>query len=137
MLTKIKEQLFSLITELGYLVVDNRDKQQFPCILIRTANYNRTDMFDTRIDYISIVLDIFSSYKGEKEIIDIVENISDHIQILRNDNPNISSIIQKDLKILQDKSIGPTLEHGIVVYQFILASGLKEVEDETSGSTGD
>lgn len=137
MLTKIKEQLFSLITELGYLVVDNRDKQQFPCILLRTSNHRRIDAYDTRIDEISIVLDIFSSYKGEKEIIDIVDNISNNIQQLRIDNPNITAISQNSLKILQDKSIGPTLEHGIVVYQFILASGLKEVEDETSGSTGD
>ncbi len=136
MLTRIKEQLYSLITELGYLVVDNRDKQLFPCILIRTSNYSRIDMFDTRLDTISIVLDIFSSHKGEKEIIDIVEDISDHIQQLREENPYISTISQNNLKILQDNSIGPTLEHGVVIYQFILASGT-EVEDETSSSTGD
>lgn len=136
MLTRIKEQLYSLITELGYLVVDNRDKQLFPCILIRTSNYSRIDMFDTRLDTISIVLDIFSSHKGEKEIIGMVEDISDHIQQLREENPYISTISQNNLKILQDNSIGPTLEHGVVIYQFILASGT-EVEDETSSSTGD
>lgn len=93
-------------------------------------------MFDTRLDSISIILDIFSSYKGEKEILDMVEDISDHIQQLREENPYISTISQNNLKILQDNSIGPTLEHGVVIYQFILASGT-EVEDETSSSTGD
>lgn len=137
MLETIKTQLYQLLVGLGYSVVDNRDKQQFPCLLLRTGAYKRVDMFDTRIDQITLTIDIFSNYKGEKEIIEIAENISNHIQELRTDNPQITHITQYDLKILVDKSVGVDLEHGCLSYQFILASGLKEVEDETDSSTGD
>ena len=96
--------------------------------MARLGSYNRVDAFNTRIDTITIIIDIFSKYKGEKEILDIVENISNHIQSLRTNNTDIIFISQRDLKILDDNKTGPIKKHGIVSYSFLLSKELEEAE---------
>lgn len=137
MVQKIKTDLCSLVRKLGYNIADNGAySDSLPRLQTRLGAYNRMDAFDTRIDNIKIVIDIFSKYKGEKEILDIAENITNHIQELKSDNSNIIYIMQKDLKILDDNSTGPIKKHGVLIYLFLLSSNVEEegTTDDTGGN---
>lgn len=136
MVQKIKTDLCSLVRELGYNITDNGAYvENLPWLMARLGAYNRMESVDTRIDTITIVIDIFSKYKGEKEILTIAENISNHIQTLRKDNPDIIFISQKDLKILDDNKTGVVKKHGVLTYMFLLTSNIEEdTDDDTEGN---
>ena len=137
MLQMTKTQLFDLIKNLGYNITDNGTyKENFPWLRLRTNRFVSTDSNDVRYQLCSFIVDIFSTYNGEKEILEIVEDINNHLQELRKINPYITQVSQSNLKILDDKNTGPVRKHGVAVYQFILASGLEESDEETS-PTGD
>ena len=136
MVEKIKTKLCGLIKQLGYNITDNGAYvENFPWLMARLNGYNRIDTIDTRIEEIYITIDIFSKYKGEKEILTIVEDINNHLQEIRRDNAEIIYISQYDLKILDDNKTGPVKKHGVLTYQFILSSNLME-EDATDDTEG-
>lgn len=136
MIQQIKTDLCNLVKGLGYNITDNGAYvENFPWLMLRVGGHNRADTFDIRVDAITLTIDIFSTYKGEKEILDIVENISNHIQELRTNNSSIMFIAQKNLKILDDTKNGPLKKHGVVSYQFLLSSNLGE--EQTNDTTGD
>lgn len=131
MVATIKTQLYDLITGLGYRVADNKSNQEpLPWLLIRTGGHNRTDMFGLRYDIITITVDIFSSYNGEKEILDIAENVSNHLTQIREQNDAIIYAEQKTCKILDDNGTGPIRKHGVLSYRFICAIGAEDKEAE-------
>lgn len=135
MVQKMKTELCSLVRELGYNITDNGAYvEKFPWLMVRLSNHSRVETFDTRIDGITLTIDIFSKYKGEKEILDIVEDITNHIQTIRKDNPEVMYIAQKSLKILDDNKTGIVKKHGVLSYQFLLSSNPEEDEnDDTEG----
>ena len=136
MLATIKTQFVNKIKELNYNVTDNGTyRENFPWLMVRTGGHQSSVSLDVRYDIITLILDIFSIYNGEKEIIEISENILSHLQELR-ENPHITSVIQSGMKILDDNSSGPVRKHGVVTYQFIVTSGIEEVYNEDS-PTGD
>lgn len=135
MVQKLKTDLCALVKSLGYNITDNGAYvEKFPWLMARLGAYQRIDVRDTRADAITIVIDIFSTYKGEKEILDIAENITNHIWELRNDNPAIMFVAQKDLKIMDDKKTGPVKKHAVLTYQFFLSTTLGE--EDANGSSG-
>ena len=137
MLTAIKEQFYNLLKSLGYKVTDNGTyKEEFPWLMLTTGNYQSSVSLDIRYDVITLKLDIFSTYNGEKEIIQISENIVNHLQDLRKNNPDITAITQKKMTIIGDKETGPVRKHGILTYQFLVTSGL-DLEDNNDDTTGD
>lgn len=130
MLAKLKSQFYSLIKGLGYNITDNAEyKEQFPWLMLRTNGYRTMNSFNVNISSAILVLDIFSTYSGEKEIIEIVENIGEHLKELQDNNPDIMFAYQKSLKILDDKSTGPVRKHGVVVYEFLLGYGIAPAEE--------
>ena len=130
MLTKLKTQFYSLIKDLGYNITDNAEyKEQFPWLMLRTNGYQTMNSFNVNISSAVLVLDIFSTYSGEKEIIEIVENIGEHLKELQDNNPEIMFAYQKTMKILDDKSTGPVRKHGVIVYEFLLGYGVAPVEE--------
>ena len=130
MLSNLKSQFYSLIKGLGYNITDNAEyKEQFPWLMLRTNGYRTMNSFNVNISSAVLVLDIFSTYSGEKEIIEIVENIGEHLKELQDNNPDIMFAYQKSLKILDDKSTGPVRKHGVVVYEFLLGYGIAPVEE--------
>ena len=130
MLANLKSQFYSLIKGLGYNITDNAEyKEQFPWLMLRTNGYRTMNSFNVNISSAVLVLDIFSTYSGEKEIIEIVENIGEHLKELQDNNPDIMFAYQKSLKILDDKSTGPVRKHGVVVYQFLLGYGIAPAEE--------
>lgn len=137
MLTAIKEQFYNLLKSLGYKVTDNGTyKEDFPWLMLTTGNYQSSVSLDIRYDVITLKLDIFSTYNGEKEIIQISENIVNHLQELRKNNPDITAITQKKMTIIGDKETGPVRKHGILTYQFLVTSSL-DLEDNNDDTTGD
>lgn len=127
MVQKIKTDLCELVRQLGYNITDNSNYvEDFPWMMARLGGYSRIDTYDTRTDSISITIDIFSKYKGEKEILDIVENITNHIWELKENNPNIIYIAQKNLLILDDNKTGPVKKHGVLTYGFLLSTNIQE-----------
>lgn len=139
MLEKIKTQFLQLIKNLGYNCTDNGTYQEnFPWIMIRTGGYQSAVSFDIRYDIVTIIVDVFSQYNGEKEIILINEDILNHLQDLRATCPEITAAGLNSMVVLGDKETGPVRKHGVLSYKFILTSGLLEEEDdETTSQTGD
>ena len=130
MLANLKSQFYSLIKGLGYNITDNAEyKEQFPWLMLRTNGYRTMNSFNVNISSAVLVLDIFSTYSGEKEIIEIVENIGEHLKELQDNNPDIMFAYQKTLKILDDKSTGPVRKHGVVTYAFLLGYGIAPAEE--------
>lgn len=130
MLANLKTQFYSLIKGLGYNITDNAEyKEQFPWLMLRTNGYRTMNSFNVNISSAVLVLDIFSTYSGEKEIIEIVEDIGEHLKELQDNNPEVMFAYQKTMKILDDKSTGPVRKHGVVVYEFLLGYGIAPVEE--------
>lgn len=130
MLERLKAQFYSFLLELGYNATDIGEyEENFPWLMLRTNGYQVLDSFNTRMSSATLVLDIFSQYPGEKEIINIVENIGSKINNLKESNPDILYCYQKTLKILDDKSTGPVRKHGVVVYEFLMGQGFAESEE--------
>lgn len=134
MLNKLKCQFYALLKELGYNITDSAEYvENFPWLMLRTNGYTAFRSFNTNISNIALTLDIFSSYPGEKEIIEIAENIESHLAKLRQDNPEVLYCYQKTMKILDDKATGPVRKHGIITYEFLMGYGVelnKEVPDD-------
>lgn len=130
MLANLKTQFYSLIKGLGYNITDNAEyKENFPWLMLRTNGYRTLNSFNINMSSAVLVLDIFSKYPGEKEIIEIVENIGAHLDEIKNANPDVMFAYQKTLKILDDKSTGPVRKHGVVVYEFLMGYGIAPVEE--------
>lgn len=130
MLTQLKSQFYSLIKEKGYNITDNAEyKENFPWLMLRTNGYQTLNSFNAKTSKITLVLDIFSQYSGEKEIIEIAEDIQELLMELQNTNPNILFAYQKNLKILDDKKTGPVRKHGVAVYEFSMGHGLEIPEE--------
>ena len=83
MLYKLKSQFYNLLKELGYNISDNAEyKENFPWLMLRTEGHTAFRSFNASISNITLTLDIFSSYFGEKEIIEIAGNIESHLNEL-------------------------------------------------------
>lgn len=133
MLKRIKERFYSLVKGLNYNITDNGTySENFPWLMLRLGNATKLNTFDLRVNAISLTLDIFSTYNGELEIIDIVEDITAHLNDLIKEMPELLYAYQKTFKILDDKSTGPVRKHGIVVYDFLLGQSEREVQDDTN-----
>lgn len=134
MLYKLKTQFYSLLKELGYNITDSAEyKENFPWLMLRTDGYTAFRSFNTNVSNITLTLDIFSTYCGEKEIIEIADDIESHLSEMRQDNPEVLYCYQKTMKILDDKSTGPVRKHGIITYEFLMGYGVgfdKEVPDD-------
>jgi len=136
MIQKIKTDLCNLVRSLGYNITDNGAYvENFPWLMLRVSSNHNYRTTTTIENDLTLIIDIFSIYKGEKEILDIVSNITNHIWELKENNPNIIYINQRDLKIIDDKATGPVKKHGIVYYTFSLSSSIGE-EDNTDDTTG-
>lgn len=133
MLEKLKTDFYSLITSLGLSVSDNRnfDEGGSPWLVLRTTGYQRLHSFNLKMSKITLVLDIFSQYNGEKEIIQITDTIADSIDGFLQDHPEVMFCHQKTLKILDDKATGPIRKHGVLAYEFLMGeSAVIEEEDQ-------
>ena len=133
MIETVKIQLLDLVKSLGYHITDNnRYEENFPWLMLRTQGRKFSFSKDIRFDSVSFVIDIFSTYPGEQEIMKITEDILNHLPALREANSQITYVALRSMHILDDKETGPVRKHGVLTFDFVLTSGL-EVSDGTTG----
>ena len=124
----IKEKLYEIIKGLGYPVSDNaadRSDNVFPFLLLRTNTTieNRVNgLIETVYDF---KVDVFSKYSGEKEIYEINTKISAQVASLYED-PSIILAKNLGLFILEDRSTGIVLKHGVI--NIIISRVVKEAQ---------
>lgn len=137
MLEKLKADFYTMLTDLGFSVRDNRnfDGCEFPWLLLRTNGYQRVHSLGLRMSKITLVVDIFSQYNGEREIILAVDKIADNIDEFLAQHPEVMFCHQKTVKILDDKSTGPVRKHGVIAYEFLMGANTV-AEEEGAAENG-
>ena len=129
MVSKLKTAFCGLLKELGYNFSDNASYETaLPWLKMRTSGHRRQNTFDCRYDIITLTIDVFSAYTGEKEILEIAENIGNHMDDMKNILPGIMYVEQLSHHILDDNSKGPIKKHGVLNYRFMMVS--PEVKEE-------
>lgn len=131
MFHQLKEQFFQFLKELGYNVADNATyRDEFPWLLVRTSNANVQQSRNISVERAGITVDIFSTYNGEKEILEITQQITDHLLEFQKRFPAITFAQLKQLRVIDDPGTGPVRKHGVAVFDFILNVYYQEVEAE-------
>ena len=132
MFQQVKQIFCDFIKELNYKITDNGTYQEtFPWLMLRTGNITSSRTMNTRTDEYLLTLDIFSTYNGEKEILEIVEHINSNIFTMIENHPQIQFVELRNFKILDDKNTGPVRKHGVAVFAFLLSQSYEEVANGT------
>ena len=131
MLEKLKTDFYGMITELGFNVSDNRNFEigGSPWLVLRTNGYQRVHSFGLSASKITLVLDIFSQYNGEREIIKVIDKVASNLESFILQHPEVLYCFQKTVKILDDKATGPVRKHGVVSYEFLMGINTPEEEE--------
>lgn len=130
MISYLKTQIKECIETLGHPVRDtNTYSTTYPMITLRLSNANREEKNQIVLQKVVYVIDIFSTYNGEKEILDINDKINEKLFMLPQRNKHITAMKQQNCLILDDKETGVVRKHGVLIYEFLLTSALGEVEE--------
>lgn len=130
MITQLKVQFKTILETLGYPIRDNNTyNTTYPMITLRLSNTNYEERNGIALRKIVYVVDIFSTYNGEKEILDINDKINEKLFMLPQQNKHITAMKQQNCLILDDKETGVVRKHGVLTYEFLLTSALGEVEE--------
>lgn len=131
MLEKLKTDFYAMLVELGLNVSDNRnfEEGESPWIMLRTNGYQRVQSFGLSASKITLVLDIFSQYNGEREIIKVIDKVASNLESFILQYPEVLYCFQKTVKILDDKTTGPVRKHGVVSYEFLMGINTPEEEE--------
>lgn len=132
MLEKLKTDFYAMLVELGLNVSDNRnfEEGESPWMMLRTNGYQRVQSFGLSASKITLVLDIFSQYNGEREIIKVIDKVASNLESFILQHPEVLYCFQKTVKILDDKTTGPVRKHGVVSYEFLMGINTPEEEVE-------
>ena len=129
MISQLKTELYQILKEdLEYNVTDNpygEEMKSFPCVLLTVSNTRRDKRKNTYLFSINFKIDIFSEYNGEKEILDMEEEIFDSIQKLY-DNEYVTYLREAGFRIIDDKSTGVLRKHGIINYTIYSTGGIAD-----------
>lgn len=128
----VKKQIYNILSkDLKYKVMDNpynTTERVFPYILLNLYDIQR-DRLKNNYQYIlKYKIDIFSDYEGEKEVLEMEQNIYDNMEKLY-ENEFITYFRENGFRIIDDKTTGVTRKHGVIFYTIFLTGGM--VEDET------
>ena len=129
MISYLKTQIKECIDALGYHVRDNNTyNTTYPMITLRLSKASQERKNQVILQKITYVVDVFSTYNGEKEILDINDKISEKLFELPQQNKHITAVRQNCL-ILDDKETGVVRKHGVLTYEFLLTSVISEVKE--------
>lgn len=118
---EIKSQFYGLLKTLGYNATDTGAyEENFPWLMLRTDEFTHYETMDMIFEDLSLTLDIFSCYSGEKEIMDIITNITNNIHTLKDNNKAIMFCNLRTSKIIDDNKKGSIKKHGVATYKFIV-----------------
>ncbi len=116
----IKQMVYEIVTEQGLDVTDNPQtvKEVYPYGILRTITntVNRQKNFSKR--YWTLRLDVFSTYAGEKEILDTHNALESSINDLML-HPDIFKV-DIGLTIMDDTEKGPVTKHGIITVEVVV-----------------
>lgn len=111
----IKQMVFSNLKSLSIPIKDNptQERKQIPYGILKTINV----IPENRKNYMKnnwlLRLDVFSNYKGEKEILDYYNNeiVPKVKELMKADE---ITYINTTCQIIDDKETGPVKKHGVI-----------------------
>lgn len=126
---ELKTKFYNILTsDLQYRVFDTpvNSKAKFPWVRLTLGNISR-DTFQGNFVYnYTFTVDIFSDYNGEKEILEMEEEMFEALQRLY-EVTGVTYVRETSFKILDDNSLGPIRKHGVIKYNILCNGDIKEV----------
>ena len=126
MVERLKQVFYTALSENNIDLRDTKNfAEVFPQVFLRTSNIKRIYYQGISAINVSFTLDLFSKYSGEKEILDLEQQISTIARNLVDTNDFIMGMGLRSCLIQDDDSTGINIKHGILIYDFVLAEVLE------------
>lgn len=126
MVERLKQVFCTALSENNIDLRDTKNfAEVFPQVFLRTSNIKRIYYQGISAINVSFTLDLFSKYSGEKEILDLEQEISTIARNLVDTNDFIMGMGLRSCLIQDDDSTGINIKHGILIYDFVLAEVLE------------
>ena len=126
MVERLKQAFYTALSENNIDLRDTKNfAEVFPQVFLRTSNIKRIYYQGVSAINVSFTLDLFSKYSGEKEILDLEQEISTIARNLVDTNDFIMGMGLRSCLIQDDDSTGINIKHGILIYDFVLAEVLE------------
>ena len=126
MVERLKQVFYTALSENNIDLRDTKNfAEAFPQVFLRTSNIKRIYYQGVSAINVSFTLDLFSKYPGEKEILDLEQEISTIARNLVDTNDFIMGMGLRSCLIQDDDSTGINIKHGILIYDFVLAEVLE------------
>lgn len=126
MVERLKQVFYTALSENNIDLRDTKNfAEVFPQVFLRTSNIKRIYYQGVSAINVSFTLDLFSKYSGEKEILDLEQEISTIARNLVDTNDFIMGMGLRSCLIQDDDSTGINIKHGILIYDFVLAEVLE------------
>ena len=126
MVEQLKQVFYTALSENNIDLRDTKNfAEAFPQVFLRTSNIKRVYYQGVSAINVSFTLDLFSKYSGEKEILDLEQQISTIARNLVDTNDFIMGMGLRSCLIQDDDSTGINIKHGILIYDFVLAEVLE------------
>ena len=126
MVERLKQVFCTALSENNINLRDTKNFAEiFPQVFLRTSNIKRIYYQGVSAINVSFTLDLFSKYSGEKEILDLEQEISTIARNLVDTNDFIMGMGLRSCLIQDDDSTGINIKHGILIYDFVLAEVLE------------
>ena len=126
MVERLKQVFYAALSENNIDLRDTKNfAEAFPQVFLRTSNIKRIYYQGVSAINVSFTLDLFSKYSGEKEILDLEQEISTIARNLVDTNDFIMGMGLRSCLIQDDDSTGINIKHGILIYDFVLAEVLE------------
>lgn len=126
MVEQLKQVFYTALSENNIDLRDTKNfAEAFPQVFLRTSNIKRIYYQGVSAINVSFTLDLFSKYSGEKEILDLEQQISTIARNLVDTNDFIMGMGLRSCLIQDDDSTGINIKHGILIYDFVLAEVLE------------
>ena len=126
MVERLKQVFYTALSENNIDLRDTKNfAEVFPQVFLRTSNIKRIYYQGVSATNVSFTLDLFSKYSGEKEILDLEQEISTIARNLVDTNDFIMGMGLRSCLIQDDDSTGINIKHGILIYDFVLAEVLE------------
>lgn len=126
MVERLKQVFYTALSENNIDLRDTKNfAEAFPQVFLRTSNIKRIYYQGVSAINVSFTLDLFSKYSGEKEILDLEQQISTIARNLVDANDFIMGMGLRSCLIQDDDSTGINIKHGILIYDFVLAEVLE------------
>lgn len=118
----LKEIIYKGINSVSFPIVDNPavvPKNVYPYGIFKVTHIQHSKRKNYSQDRWVFQLDIFSTYKGDKELLEKYYEITDALDKLREDNDKIIAL-EDNINIMDDKEKGPVQKHGVIMIQAII-----------------